>query len=73
MTYLIILTALIIAWCVYEVLTAPEGYEDASGWHPGPDPLDDVGRRLPDADGFVAARSPFHSSTSSPEAQRNHG
>jgi hypothetical protein len=41
---------------VLAVARAPLGYEDATGFHFG----DELGRRLPDADGAAARVVPFH-------------
>jgi hypothetical protein len=39
--FLMIVIALIMAFAVYAIMTAPEGYEDESGFHPGRPPEDE--------------------------------
>jgi hypothetical protein len=42
--YLILAAALGIAaaWLIRAALTAPDGWQDADGWHEGSEPLDDA-------------------------------
>lgn len=74
---LVAIAALCLAIDIALIVTAPEGYEDADGFHLGPEPS--VSRK-PGTPPNKCARSTdadlsirVHANSGSPERQRNHG
>lgn len=61
------LIAAALAWLAYEFAVAPEGYEDALGFHLGPYP------DAPDHRARGGLDDLPHSTSHSVEAQRDHG